>query len=144
MSQTQHSETEPTTATRAEFQQTSVGDLEAETVWASQTAIRNLTMQRGELNQSAAAWVTAEDIALHESSVASLKADTIDLYDSSVALARGPLTVREGKATVFVHIGSSDCAVKPVLDTKSAAAAGAGIGLGLVLFGRLLGRMFRG
>ena len=150
MSQTQEPKTdqfdsgEAASSSRAEINQSTAETVTAETVWVTQSAVRNLTMHGGSFTQSAAAKLTTEDIALHDSSVGALMAGQVDLYDSTVAFAFGPLTVKEGTAAVFLHIGQSDCSVKPVLDAKSAAAVGAGIGLGLAIFGRVLGRIFTG
>jgi len=110
----------------------------------SQSALRELTIHHGTMTQSAALNLVSEDVALHESSVGMLQGDQVAMYDSAAALAIGNLTVREGKASVFMHIGTSDCSIRPVLNTWSALAAGAGIGFGFALLNSLVHRRGRG
>jgi hypothetical protein len=131
------------TGERIELRNSTANTVEGESVWVTQSAVRRLNMNGGTFTQSAAAHMTSDDIALHQSSVGMLKGGQIDLYDSSVGLARGPVTVKDGKAVVFLHIGQSDCGVKPVLDAKSAVAVGAGIGFGFALLGSVVRRLFR-
>jgi hypothetical protein len=123
------------------FKETAIDDLTTDNARVSQTAIRFLTVKSGTFEQSAALRLHAEEVALHNSSAGILSTDRADVFDSAVGILRGPMTVREGKAQVLLHIGPADCTVRPIMSGRTAIAVGAGLGAAFAVLGTLLRRI---
>jgi len=123
------------------FEGTTIDDVTTDNVRVSQTAIRHLTVKSGTFEQSATMHMQAEEVALHNSPAGILSTDRADVFDSAVGILRGPMTVREGKAQVLLHIGPANCTVRPIMSGRSAIAVGASFGAAFAILGSLLRRI---
>ena len=123
------------------MEQSTAGAVTGEQITISQSAVKRVDAGSAQLSQSAAFIMKSEDTALSESAAGLITGGPTTLVNSTVGIAHGPLTVANGTARVFVHIGSNESAIKPTFDGQGALRLGAGLGLSLVVFSRFLRRL---
>jgi hypothetical protein len=149
-------EKRPTPAT--EVLRADAGDVEGNTVAMEGAGAEHVTAQRVVMTNSGARTIDARSAQVDRSGVLAVRADKAVFSQSTVvaaateharivrgnvlALKTDQLTI-EGDAKIAIYAGPPSEAVKPLLDTRAAAAFGAGLGGVLLLLGGLMRRVVR-
>ncbi len=140
-----------------ELLRSDAGDLSATTLSMDRSGAESITAERVTMDHSGAKTLEAKSAQLVDSGVMLLKSERAVMQGGSalvvsasearlvksraIAVVADRVTA-EGELKTLLHVGSSDGCIRPVLDGRGALGFGAGFGLAVVMFGRLLRRLF--
>jgi hypothetical protein len=149
-------ENRPTVAT--EILRAEAGDVDATTVSMDRSGAEQVTAQRVVMTNSGARTVEARSAQVDRSGILAVQSDKA-VFSNSTAIAivtqearivrsrvfalKADQATIEAGARVAIYAGPADETIRPLVDSRGAAAFGAGLGLALVVLGSLLRRIFR-